>query len=100
MFKKATHEGSRQTKRAGTSPSMMRVNTVAMCRSSLPEPGSPWGRLRRVFLLTHNGVSAGGERHDLLVLFLYHLGLTTVTLLPPFRTRAVEAMMPGFAGAM
>jgi hypothetical protein len=34
MFRKATHPGSRQTKQAGTSPSMMRVNTVAKRRSS------------------------------------------------------------------
>jgi hypothetical protein len=34
MFRKAAHESSRQTKRAGTSPSMMRVNTVAKRLSS------------------------------------------------------------------
>jgi hypothetical protein len=30
MFRKAPHERSRQTKRAGTSPSMMRVKIVPM----------------------------------------------------------------------
>lgn len=38
MLRKATQEGSRQTKRAGTSPSMMRVNTVAKrCSSFLAQ---------------------------------------------------------------
>jgi len=49
-FRKATHEGSRQRKPAGTSPSIMRVNTVAKRRSSfrdqysvatMPDAGSP-----------------------------------------------------------
>jgi transposase len=44
---KAAHESSRQTKRAGTSPLMMRVNTVAK-RSSSPGRGSPRSPSSRV----------------------------------------------------
>jgi hypothetical protein len=50
--------------------------------------------------LTNRGIGARGQRDDLVLPLLHHLGLDDGDPLTPLRTSAVEVSVPGLPGFM